>query len=506
MRKLAIGTVVLGSWAWLFGAGPSGSSAQSEAITFSNQIVRIFQNHCQVCHHPGDIAPFSLMTYEDTAPWAEAIAAKTASREMPPWKAAAGCNEFNNARSLSQTEIDTIGAWVAAGAPEGNPSDLPEPLQFSTDWQLGEPDAHFVTTAKGYVLPASATEDIYRCFTVPTNFDADRFISAIEIRPGNRQVVHHVLLFTDGTGASEALDRADPGPGYTMFGGVGFTPTGFLGGWAPGGQPSVLPPGMGYRVPKGSRIVIQVHYKPDGTEQEDITEIGLHFARSPVHKDFFVLPVLNNTFTIPAGDPHYAVTAGITLPSYANLTLYAIAPHMHLLGKEMYVTARFPDGSSTCLIDLQNWDFHWQGTYGYKQPIRLPGGTRVDVTAYYDNSAANPHQPANPPVDVSWGEKTTDEMCIAFLGITVDAEYRETSNPSIQAVRVAGSKLIVKGADIRAGALIDINGQLCMDTKRKEGRASSKRHWMELAPVGVPVSVRILNADGAMSSGVTFTR
>jgi mono/diheme cytochrome c family protein len=250
--KRALASAVICGFAAIVSLVVWSSRGQTQAAppdappTFSNEVARIFQNNCQSCHHPGDIAPFSLMSYEEAAPFAESIKEKTQSRQMPPWKAAPGCGEFANSRALSDEDIDTISRWVDAGAPEGNPADMPAPLSFPDEWKNGEPDFALVTAKNGFKIPAGVTEDVYRCFTLPTNFSSDRFVTGIEIKPGNRTIVHHVLLFLDGTGASVALDRADPGPGYSMFGGIGFTPTGFLGGWAPGGAPQTLPEGTGF--------------------------------------------------------------------------------------------------------------------------------------------------------------------------------------------------------------------------------------------------------------------
>jgi mono/diheme cytochrome c family protein len=476
------------------------------APTFSNEVVRVFQQNCQSCHNPGDIAPFSLMTYEEAVPFAESIKAKTQARQMPPWKAVAGCGEFENARALDDEDLDTIVRWVDAGVPEGDPAHLPPPLAFPDEWKNGEPDLALVTAAKGYKIPAGVTEDIYRCFTLPADTIADRFVTGVEIRPGNRAIVHHVLLFIDGTGASVALDRADPGPGYSMFGGVGFTPTGSLGGWAPGSAPQNLPEGTGVLVPRGARIVVQVHYKPNGLEEIDATQIGLKYARGPVYQDMFVLPVWNRTFTIPADARDYPVNASLTLPQAVNITLRAVAPHMHLLGREMQVTATLPDGERRCLIYIDDWDFHWQGQYDFAQPIPLPAGTRIDVAARYDNSELNHNQPSFPPIPVSWGERTTDEMCIAFIAFTVDAQRRVPSTPAVDAVRFVGSKLLVDGTELMAGAFIDVDGTVLRDTVVKKKRLVSKRDWEDLIPPGREVRISVLNPDGGRSEPVAFSR
>jgi hypothetical protein len=260
-------------------------------------------------------------------------------------------------------------------------------------------------------------------------------------------------------------------------------------------------------VPRGARVVLQVHYKPTGVEETDRTEVGLHFARSPVRKDALALPVINRSFTIPAGAEDYPVTASVTLPSWANLTMHAIAPHMHLLGRTMDVTATYPDGTERCLIRIEDWDFHWQGQYRYREPVPLPGGTRIDLVARYDNSEHNHHQPSFPPVDVSWGEKTTDEMCIAFLGITVDAANREVSSPAISRASVRGGRLVVEGADIRRGALVEVDGRVLRDSRVSgRRRVASRSDWQSAIPVGATVQLSVLNPDGARAPAVPFSR
>lgn len=486
----------------------TNAAAPAEPATFSNQVVRIFQENCQNCHHPGDIAPFSLMTYADAEPWSASIKAKTTTGAMPPWKPVEGCGEFANKRGLTEDEIAAISEWVDSGSPEGNPADMPESLVFDNGWKLGVPDVELKTVPNGYRVPASASADIYRCFSIPTNFTADRFITAVEVSPSNRKIVHHVILYIDTTGISVSLDQQDPGPGYTSFGGPGFPTIGTLGGWAPGAPPQVLRDGTGYLVPKGARIVAQVHYKPNGMDEVDTTSIALRFARSPVFQDVIVLPVINQNFTIPANARDFPVTASFTLPPHVNVKLEYIAPHMHLLGREMQLTARnLVTDERTCLIYIDNWDFHWQGSYKYNEPLAIPGATIVELTARYDNSELNHNQPTIPPVDVSWGEKTTDEMCIGFLGMTIDAEHREPSTPVVSGVRLQGSKLIIEGEDIRPGSLITVNGDLVRDTKVKSRhKALSKGAWTAVIPVGETVVVSVLNPDGASSPGFAFQR
>jgi hypothetical protein len=425
MKKSLFGVVVL-LYGLMIGAGQSATGsatlqAGDPAVTFSNQVVRIFQKNCQVCHRPGDIAPFPLLTYEDAYPWARRIKEVTQSRYMPPWKPVAGCGEFQNRRGLTEEEIATIAQWVEAGAPEGNPSDMPPPAEFPEGWVLGEPD--LVLAPEVEYQPNPAREDDYRCFSIPTNLSQDRYVSKIEIRPGNRQIIHHVLLYIDTTGLSARLDQADPGPGYTCFGGPGVL-AGASGIWSPGIRPWELPEGVGILIPKGSRLVMQVHYNLKGEPALDRTQVGLHFADGPTRQRFYLLPVYNKLFVIPPGAARFPVRATYTIPRGRDIHVLSIRSHMHLLGRAMNIQAVYPDGTTRCLLDIDDWDFHWQDMYFYTEPVPLPSGTRVEVLAYYDNSENNPHNPHSPPRFVRWGESSTDEMCIGWIGYTVDGENR----------------------------------------------------------------------------------
>jgi hypothetical protein len=395
--------------------------------TFSNEVVRILQANCQTCHHPGDIGPFSMMTFADAYPRAMDIKYMTQTHQMPPWKPVQSCGVFDSPRVLSQDNIDTLAKWADNGAPEGNHADMPTPLNFEGGWALGQPDM-VLSNTQPYTPPAVG--DMYRCFSMPTNSTSDQYVSAIDIRPGDRQTVHHVIAFIDTTGESDRLVGSDAAAGYPCFGGPGFQITNLnasaLGGWAPGYRPVTLPDGVAFLLPANSRVVLQVHYHPHGpAPQADQTQIAIYYAKRKPSKLMRVLPLINDTFTIPPGDANYRVTTDFTLPLIPfpiNAHVWLIAPHMHLLGRQMHVIATLPTGQSQCLISIDDWDFNWQGMYRFKDPVAVPGGTKLSLEAFYDNSAGNWRNPNDPPKPVSWGEATTDEMCIAFLGFTVDAE------------------------------------------------------------------------------------
>jgi hypothetical protein len=399
----------------------SATAPAVEPPTFSGEVVRIFQERCQTCHRPGEHAPFSLLTHADAVARKDDIRDAVTGRAMPPWKPVDGFGDFLEPRRLTDAEIATLVSWIDAGAPEGDPAKLPPPRRFPTGWTLGPPDA-VLEMPEPYTVAAKAA-DVYRCFVIPTAFPEDRWVTRVEWAPGDRKLVHHILSYVDTTDAAERLDRADPGPGYTCFGGPGFAPAGGLSGWAPGIQPRVMADGVGMLLPKGARLVVQMHYNNEAPEgRTDRTRVGLHFARGPIDKRQRSIAVLNRTFTIPPGERRHEVRASLTVPPGRDLHANTIAPHMHLLGRAMTVTATYPDGTVRPLIRIDDWDFNWQGNYTLARPVPLPAGTRIDMLAVFDNSAESPRQPSRPPRPVSWGEGTTDEMAIVFIGITADAE------------------------------------------------------------------------------------
>jgi len=383
--------------------------------TYSKDVAPILQKNCQECHRPGQVGPFALETYEQARKRATDIAAVVDDRTMPPWKASPHFGvKFKDARTLSDQEIATLVAWSEADAPEGNPADTPTPPKFPDDWQLGTPDL-VVDIGADFAVPADGG-DIYRCFVVQTDLDKDQYVSAVECRPGNRRVVHHILAYVDTSGKARERDQSDPGPGYTCFGGPGEPIHGGLGGWAPGNLPSQLDEGIGRSLPRQSDIIIQVHYHPRGKAEVDRTKIGLHFARKSVKQIMHASAAINPELDLPPGKTNIEVKAAWQVP--VDLVAHAVTPHMHLLGRDILMSVKFPDGRVQDLIKIDDWDFNWQYTYNFEKPLDLPKGTLLTVVAHYDNSAANPRNPNKPPKEVKWGEATTDEMCVGFIGVT----------------------------------------------------------------------------------------
>ncbi len=501
--------VVLGLVPGEGSASRKGNRAQTGVPTFSQEVVRIFQKNCQSCHHPGDIAPFSLMTFTDARPWSRSIREQVILHKMPPWKPTTGCGDFREFRGLTDDERAKIVAWVDGNSPEGNPAELPVPLAFPDGWALGEPDV-ILSMNEDYAPPPSG--DIYRCFSLPVGLRGDRYVSAVDVRPGNRKIVHHLISYLDPNGASVALDAADPGQGYTCFGGPGFSTTGILNAWAPGARAIDEGDGIGIKLPKSARVVLQLHYHPSGADEKDRTQIGLYFARSPVRKELNFLPLESTTFSIPAGAKRQQVTASFTSPAVSlfDSHIVSVAPHMHLLGREIGIEITRPGAQTECLIKLDDWDFNWQSFYHFKQPIAAPGGSRLKLTSYYDNSTDNPRNPNQPPQVVTYGERTIDEMCLGIIGYTADGVTLTSSSPQLTSVSAdAQGNLVVTGTGILAGADIEIGGRVVRDTRVNGVTVApllSSEYWKVLSPPGQQVQVTILNPDGVRSAAQPFVR
>ncbi len=407
-------------------------------VTFYRDVLPILQDHCQSCHRPGEAGPFALMTYRNAVNWADDLKTFTQNRQMPPWKPSDG-PEFRDARKLSEREIATLAAWVDGGTAAGDPKDAPPPRQFPQGWQLGQPDL-VLTVPEEFELGPTG-RDVFRCFVLPTNLTEDRYVTAVEFRPGNPRVVHHSLNFIDTTGQGRKLeqkekdrskkdDEKDRGPGYSVAMGVGFRPSGGIGGWAPGQVTRRLPPDTGYFLPKGADVVLQVHYHRNGRTEKSQPSIGLYFAPKPLAKRFQSIVVPGRFFFIPAGNADFTVKGSVWVED--DCTIHSVMPHLHMLGKKVKVTITPPDGMPQTLVDITDWDYNWQETYFFRRPIAVKAGTRFDIEAHYDNSARNPRNPNNPPRLVRFGEQTTDEMCFGFIGATADKPgriRRRTSPP-----------------------------------------------------------------------------
>lgn len=396
---------------------PISPTTASAGPNYAEHIAPILNANCVSCHRAGEIGPMKLDSYAGAKAVAANIAQVTEKKLMPPWKPVEGHGDFTGVRKLSDAQIQLISLWAKSGAPAGNLAKAPAPPKFVKGWTLGEPDLILKMPQSYQVAPSGA--DVYRCFVLPTGLTEDKEVVAVEYRAGNKAVVHHVIGYLDTQGRARKMDEAEAGPGYTSFGGPGFFPDGELDGWAPGKLPYFLPDGIARPLPKGSDLVMQVHYHSDGKPEEDITQVGIYFAKKPITKHLGILPLIA-PLNIPAGEASYNTAMTFPLPFDAKAVF--VIPHMHLLGREIGVEAKLPDGTKKPLIQINDWDFNWQDSYNYKDFVALPKGTQLTLKARYDNSAANPRQPNNPPKSVAWGEATTDEMCIAFIGYIADNE------------------------------------------------------------------------------------
>jgi hypothetical protein len=378
--------------------------AATQPVSFTRDVAPILYKRCVSCHRPGEVAPFSLVSYADAAKRAPLIAQVTASRYMPPWKPAPGYGDFEGSRGLTQAEIETLQRWAGAGAPQGNPADLP-PLPAATTPKLDRPDLVLRMPAP-FSIPADGP-DLYRCFVIPLGLTADRYVDSIEFRPGNAKVVHHALFFADRSGVARKKE-AEPGAGYECFGAPGFLPGAGLGGWSPGSPPIRMPDGVAAVLNRKSDLVLQLHFHPTGKPETEQASIAFSFTDQPPWRRLVDIPLGSRNIDIPPGEKAYKVTDHFTLP--VDIDAIGIIPHAHYLCKDMKGVARLPDGSTRWLLWIRDWDFNWQEHYRYRQPIRLPEGTRLELEFTYDNSAENPRNPNRPPQRVQWGPGSADEM------------------------------------------------------------------------------------------------
>jgi mono/diheme cytochrome c family protein len=401
MKKLLLAALVL---------LPSSTLAADGAPTFTKDVAPIFYKSCVECHRPTMFAPMSLVSFDEARPWARSIKQRVVARTMPPWGADPAHGVFKNDPRLSDADIETIAKWVDAGAPKGDDKDLPAVPQFADGWMIGKPDAIFAMEEE-FTIPATGAVP-YKYFRVPTGLTEDKWIQAIEIKPGARAQVHHVIAFTQPAGAP-LKPGGELGP--TNIGGV--TPN------KPG---LVFEPGVARLLRGNSDIVMQMHYTTNGTETRDRTEVGIVYAKQPPTKTAGGGMALNARFVIPAGDPNAEVKATSTLSR--DITLTAMTPHMHVRGKDMIYIAHYPDGTSETLLSVPKYDFNWQLTYMLETPKVLPKGTQVEVIAHFDNSPNNKFNP-DPTKDVRWGDQTWEEMMIGFFSTIADTPAPSTAPP-----------------------------------------------------------------------------
>ena len=382
-------------------------------VTFNRDVAPILFANCASCHRPGEVAPFSLLTYADAVKRASRISEVTRERYMPPWLPERGDVPIAGERRLTDSQIDTIVRWVEAGTPEGEAGDRPQPPSWPDGWQLGRPDM-VLTLARAYQL-GPTTEDVYRNLIVRSPLTAGGFVRAVEFKT-NGAPIHHAVIRVDPTQESRRRDGRDGKPGFDgMMWDNAQDPEGHFVGWAPGRGPIVSPDGMPWRLEAGADLVIELHMVPTRKPLAIAPTIGLFLTDRPPVRTPLTLKMGSKLIDIPPGQADYVVTDTYELP--VAVELMSVYPHAHYLGKEMAVSAMFPDGTSKSLLHIRHWSFHWQQDYRYVTPIALPRGTRLTMKYTYDNSDANEHNPHHPPVRVKVGPKSTDEM--AELGLQV---------------------------------------------------------------------------------------
>ncbi|MEW4456297.1 redoxin domain-containing protein [Bremerella sp. JC817] len=441
--KIAINEVLAGKTVTVAETDPVGchigrllEADEKAEVTYSNQIARIFQNRCVECHREGQIAPFALTDYEEVVGWAEMIAEVVEDQRMPPWHADPKYGHFANDRHLSAEEKDTILKWVEAGAPEGDSQQMPQPRTFVEGWTLPtKPDVVLNVTSTPYPVPAEGEVE-YKYAVVDPGFDKDMWVKAAEIKPGNLQVVHHILCFAVSPGA---LKKGM----LPLEGGAG----GFLFGYVPGMLAKSYPEGAAKKIPAGARLVFQIHYTPIGSPQEDLSQLGLIFAEEEeVKYEVRTTSAANRWFKIPANEGNYPVFASTDEVSNDDTRLLSFMPHMHLRGKSFRYILATEDGQEETLIDIPHYDFNWQTAYELAEPRSLPKGSQIHAIAHFDNSTENLFNP-DPEKDVRWGDQTKDEMMIGYFDVIVPADG-DISVPKTQRPKIDVALIQSRANDI----------------------------------------------------------
>ena len=416
----------------LSAAGSSAQQPAAAAVTFTEHVAPIVFGHCAGCHRPGEVAPFPLLGYADVKKRGKNVLAVIEDRYMPPWHPQPGYGEFTNDLRLSDEQIAKVRAWVKAGMPEGPADKLPPLPQFTSGWQLGEPDL-IVRTSGAFEVPASG-RDIYRNFAIPIGLPEDRWITAIEVRPQARAVLHHTLVFLDEQQEGQALDGKDGKPGFT---GMRLQRAPMIAGWAVGGMPEHLPQGLAIKLPKGSDLMLQSHLHPSGKKEKEQTVLGLYFAKEPPKRTLVSIQLppffgLTAGLDIPAGEADYRLRDSFELPCAVEAV--TIGGHAHMLCTSLWMRGEVPAGDEIPLLKIERWDFDWQNRYTFREPVKLPKGTVLRSELVYDNSKQNPNNPNQPPKRVRWGRETTDEMgSITVLVVPAD----EADLPALQAAVAA---------------------------------------------------------------------
>jgi len=400
---------------FLVGVG-SAMAADNAVPTFSKDVAPILNERCVTCHRAGEAAPMSLRTYSEARPWAKSIKQQVAAHTMPPWDAEPGVNKFANDRRLSDAEVATIVKWADGGAPEGNPADLPKPPRFTEGWVIGKPDMVF-DSGVDFKIPASGVVP-YQYFKVDPGFKEDTWVQSVEVRPTQRSQVHHILVFVQ------------EGSKAPMRGGDQFS--NMLIGYAPGVPTLTWDNDTAFLVKAGSQFLFQVHYTVNGKEALDRSYLGLKIRKDAPKYRAFTASAMNLRLSIPPNDPNYETKE--TYVFKEDVTLIDLTPHMHLRGKAFKYVLTYPDGRSEVLLNVPKYEFNWQLSYILAEPRHVPAGSKLEATAWYDNSANNKWNP-DPSQTVHWGDQTFEEMMIGFFNYKVPVDQ-----PAPAASRATGGQ------------------------------------------------------------------
>ena len=417
MKKMMAALVI--ALAAIAGARAQTAQSVTSVPTFSKDVAPILYKHCVTCHRPGEIGKMSLLTYEQARPYAKAMANAVTNRTMPPWHADAPAGTFHNERSLSDRERSTITAWAGGGAPNGDPKDLPVLPTFTDGWALGKPDV-VLEMQEDYPVPAKGTVQ-YEWLYIPTNFTEAKWVKSLEIRPGNRSVVHHVLIYyrakpdgkTPPIARPNQNNQSNPPPdepgvsAHPRRSDLAGMPPRLIATYAPGTNPQVAPEGTAFRLEPGGILELQMHYTATGQATTDRTKVGITFSTEPSPREVRAQHFMNMKMQLPAGAPDVAVTTDLEF--LQDATVWGLFPHTHLRGKKWAYILELPNGEKKSILSVPRYDFNWQTYYMFKEPLQVPKGSKIVSTAWYDNSAANKNNP-NPKIDVFWGDQTWQEM------------------------------------------------------------------------------------------------
>jgi mono/diheme cytochrome c family protein len=427
-RKSLLAFVLAATCAALLTAGgpAAKTTPNTPVVTYTKDVAPILNKNCVACHRQGDVAPMSLMSYQEVRPWAKSIREKVSEGIMPPWHADPKVGHFANDRRLSPKEVATLVAWVDGGMLKGDPKDMPPAPQFQEGWRIRKPDVVF-SLPEEQDVPAAGVVD-YRYPEVATNFTEDKWIVGGEIRPSDRAVVHHVIVFVVDPPGNErppaGFQMKLPPPDAKFEAAVRNRPQGqrrgrggwFLIGSGAGEQVTMLPPGTGKLVKAGSKLIFQMHYTPNGKATKDRTQVALYFASAPPEYEIRTVGVSNPRFAIPAGEGNYRVDSAAEFTE--DVIVWGLFPHMHVRGKSFDYKVVSPDGRAEPILSVPKYDFGWQTGYTFQTPMRLSKGSRLECTAYFDNSSNNKFNP-DPTKDVFWGDQTWEEMMIGWMDYSI---------------------------------------------------------------------------------------